>query len=220
MSDVHSGTTGQTESLAHTVGEVSNVLLLSSEETRQRGCADLLTGSTTDADHLLGVVYGESNRFFEHLRMTAGSLPAELTVLNVHEGEPDVAFDGDSDGDGDLELTVETVHPDETGSLPTVVRERLESLDADADEVAVCFDSVSHLVDDLGVNRSFRFLNTVTTQLSQTDAVGHFHLDPDAHDEQTLSALTTTFDAVVRSSDSGGESWELVWKRLPDEDGR
>ncbi|MFC7167521.1 DUF7504 family protein [Halospeciosus flavus] len=221
MSDVHSGSSAQTESLEHTVGDVSNVLLLSSEETSSRGCSDLLTGTETDVDHLLGVVYGDPEDLFDHLRSTVGRVPAETTVLAVHDGDEDTDADAaeytsESFADA-VSPTVETIHPDETGSLPTTVRDRLDTLAGD-DRVALCFDSVTHLVDDFGLNRSFRFLNTLTSQLSTTDVTGHFHLDPDAHDEQTLSALTTTFDAVVRSAGTGGDEWELVWKRLPDDE--
>jgi hypothetical protein len=31
--------------------------------------------------------------------------------------------------------------------------------------------------------------------------VGHFHVDPAAHDEQTLATLRTLFDAVVTVED-------------------
>ncbi|GGL64608.1 hypothetical protein GCM10009039_23180 [Halocalculus aciditolerans] len=56
------------------------------------------------------------------------------------------------------------------------------------------------------MERAFQFLHVMTVKLSREGAVAHYHLDPDAHDKQTVGTLTQLFDAVLERRD--GE-WTL-----------
>jgi hypothetical protein len=38
------------------------------------------------------------------------------------------------------------------------------------------------------------------------DAVAHYHIDPEAHDDQVLATLSSLFDAVARFDDG---DWEI-----------
>jgi hypothetical protein len=68
---------------------------------------------------------------------------------------------------------------------------------------AVCFDSVTALLQYADVQSVFRFLHAVTGRVSSTDAVAHYHLDPAAHDEQTVATVRTLFDAVAEADAAG-----------------
>ena len=41
---------------------------------------------------------------------------------------------------------------------------------------------------------AYRFLNWLTDQVRSDEATAHCHIDPSAHDERTISRLSTLFD--------------------------
>ncbi|MBO4248781.1 hypothetical protein IL252_13235 [Halomicrobium sp. IBSBa] len=47
---------------------------------------------------------------------------------------------------------------------------------------------------------AFKFLYMFTGQLRSVDAVAHFHLDPNAVDDQTVHRLKPVFDDAVRAN--------------------
>jgi archaellum biogenesis ATPase FlaH len=64
-------------------------------------------------------------------------------------------------------------------------------------QLVVCFDSVTQALQFSDVQSVFEFLHTFTGRLREVGAVGHFHLDPEAHDPQTVSRLKPAFDDAV-----------------------
>jgi hypothetical protein len=48
---------------------------------------------------------------------------------------------------------------------------------------------------------AYEFLHAITGQLYAADARAHFHVDPSAHDSQTVDSITSLFDAVVELDD-------------------
>lgn len=68
--------------------------------------------------------------------------------------------------------------------------------------VRICFDSVTSLLQYVEFETAYEFLHTVTGQTHAADGYAHFHVDPEAHDEQTLAALTSLMDArLTRQED-------------------
>jgi hypothetical protein len=74
------------------------------------------------------------------------------------------------------------------------------------EQIAVCFNSVTSLLQYADLQRAFRFLHVVTGRVKTVGGVGHYHLDPDAHDSQTLATLKGLFDAVVEVEEDGSLS--------------
>jgi hypothetical protein len=65
---------------------------------------------------------------------------------------------------------------------------------ADTDQqTVVCFDSVTALLEYVDANRVFQFLNEMTTKFEQAGVHAHFHLLPEAHEQQDISVLTSLF---------------------------
>lgn len=74
-----------------------------------------------------------------------------------------------------------------------------EALSAWADEpgpVEVCFHSLTTLCQYVDARAAFHFCHAVTHHLDTVGADSHFHLDPDAVDEQTVATLSALFDRV------------------------
>ncbi|MEF8783789.1 MAG: hypothetical protein V5A39_12585 [Haloarculaceae archaeon] len=74
------------------------------------------------------------------------------------------------------------------------IGQRLSEWDA---PVAVCFDSLTSMLQYVDFETAYEFLHTVTGQIHATGARAHFHIDPGAHDEQHVAAITALFDASV-----------------------
>jgi hypothetical protein len=63
--------------------------------------------------------------------------------------------------------------------------------------VTVCFDSLTSMLQYVDFETAYEFLHAVTGQVHAAGARAHFHIDPEAHDEQHVAAITSLFDARV-----------------------
>lgn len=75
----------------------------------------------------------------------------------------------------------------------------------DGYSTTVCFHSVTALLQFAELPRVFRFLYTLAGRVASSGARAHYHLDPNAHDEQTVTTLTPLFDSVVEVTEDGVE---------------
>jgi hypothetical protein len=65
----------------------------------------------------------------------------------------------------------------------------------------ICFDSLTPLLVYVSVDRAYHFLHTLTTRVEALDVTAHYHIDPEAHDTQTVNRLTSLFDEIVEESE-------------------
>jgi len=65
----------------------------------------------------------------------------------------------------------------------------------------VCFDSLTAMLQYVDLETAYEFLHAITGQLYAATARAHFHIDPTAHDQQTVDSITSLFDAVVSLED-------------------
>lgn len=129
---------------------------------------------------------------------SAGGEPATLDASTNGQ-----AADGT---DGFDDVTVERVAaPGNLTRLGVAITERLEALaDRGADgRLTVCFDSVSALLQYVDLETAFQFLHALRTQFEAADAVAHYHLDPEAHDDQAVATLGELFDVVLERDGEG-----------------
>lgn len=63
--------------------------------------------------------------------------------------------------------------------------------------VCVCFDSLTSMLQYVDFQMAYEFLHAVTGQVHAANARAHFHIDPNAHDEQTVAGITSLFDATL-----------------------
>jgi hypothetical protein len=136
-----------------------------------------------------------------------GVLPARAAFIDV-AGESQSSFEATTDtgvratvADADIETTVEQVaSPANLTQLGIQLTSCLDSLpgaDADA-KLVVCFDSITALLQYVDVEQAFKFLYILTDRFSDANALAHFHLDPDAHADETVNTLLPLFDAAVQ----------------------
>ncbi|WP_449405268.1 DUF7504 family protein [Halocalculus aciditolerans] len=188
----------------------SNVLLLDDDET---ACNALLTASEPGDEDV--VVVSWDGRVDEHLvRWRAEHEHQPKSVFAVAVGEISrsaAARAGTDDGPSvrtgstvDVRAVEDPADLTQVGiALTTFLDNRLDGEDR---ELLVCVDSLTELLAHVPLERAFQFLHVMTVKLSREGAVAHYHLDPDAHDKQTVGTLTQLFDAVLERRD--GE-WTL-----------
>lgn len=63
--------------------------------------------------------------------------------------------------------------------------------------VLVCFDSLTSMLQYVDVQTAYEFLHAITGQIHAAGARSHFHIDPNAHDDQHVASITSLFDAKV-----------------------
>jgi len=124
---------------------------------------------------------------------------------------------GEQPRDADARETTGASAGETTGTYEHVVLESSENLPhlgsrfteclADVSDgdgpVRVYFDSVTALLRIASEQTAFKFLHVFRTHLLKAGATGYLHVDPHAHDDRTLSRITTLCDAVVDVSGNG-----------------
>lgn len=110
---------------------------------------------------------------------------------------------------GSGSITVRHVsNPGDLSKLGIVITQLLAEFDETPQQTALCFHTLSALHNQVGTKTLFRFLNTLQSRLLSSNAVGHYHMDPELHDEIVIETLRPIFDSVVRYSADGDLSVE------------
>lgn len=102
-------------------------------------------------------------------------------------------------------IPVEPVpEPGNLTRLGVVMTNHLNRWEGDSGDIVVCFRPLTTLLQYADVRKVFRFLHELVRHSKTAGAVAHYHLDPTAHDEQTINRLKTLFNAVVEPDGDGG----------------
>jgi hypothetical protein len=180
--------------------DVSNVLLRTPSLGPHGGeaCLDLLALSPPEQTSVLAVTYAETPvEFVDRWNERIGTDPVRGGIVAV--GETDDAVDS-------TVWSVRTIeNPGDLTGVGIELSELLSELSTSADgtPVAICFNTLTSLLQYADLQRTFRFLHVVTGRVKTVGGVAHYHIDPEAHDQQTLATLTGLFDAVVGVDEAG-----------------
>ena len=183
------------------LSEVSNVLLLAPSLGGQGNdiCLDLLTQTAPSETNVLAISYTDTpQEWVENWLDHASVSPVRGGIVSIGQAEANI---------DDPAWAVKTVeNPSDLTGIGIELSELLSGMAtaADNDEhVAVCFDGITSLLQYADLQRAFRFLHVVTGRVKTVGGIGHFHLDPEAHDPQTLATLKGLFDAVIEVEEDG-----------------
>lgn len=177
-----------------TVADGNVVLLLApaSDDCERDTCLRLSTVEPPLKTAMIWVTFirGADERI-ENWLETVGELPGSSSVVAVAGADREVtATDPDA-------VRVERVR--DGRDLPRIgitISTILEELDDDLRPV-LCFNSVTALLQYAKPDRVFRFLTVLKNRLETTGAAGHYHLDPDVVDEQTVTVIRELCDSTV-----------------------
>ncbi|MFW5973816.1 MAG: DUF7504 family protein [Natrialbaceae archaeon] len=121
----------------------------------------------------------------------------------VAVGKIGVITVGNSPSLDDESVTTESVStPSDLTGLGIGVGRFLSEFDT---PLLICFDSLTAMLQYVDVETAYEFLHAITGQVHAAGARAHFHIDPSAHDDHDVAALTSLFDARVSLTDDDRE---------------
>lgn len=176
----------------------SNVLLLTPSvgDCEATACGELVRAADPAQSHVvLATGLRSADRRLAELDAHVGSQPAETTVVDLSLSARSAAAGTGSDAaDRRTDVTVERVDGTDLLTLGTTLDTAVERTDL---PTVLCVDSVSDLLQSSDRESVFRFLDVLTRCVDRTETVGHYHLRPDVHSDETVETLAVLFDAVV-----------------------
>lgn len=186
----------------------SNILVLGPLRgtAEDRCCLNLLSGFATDPQNILFITLTRTvDDRLETWRRHMESTPSMMTVLALGEQtrKSDVKETitlKDSPGDISIESLAD---PSDLTRLGITLTEQLSALPDEGGGSALCIHSLTSLLQYVDTRRLFRFLHILQKKVDTVGAVAHYHLDPDTHDQQTVSVFETLFETVVRTTEDG-----------------
>jgi len=186
----------------------------------------LLTDSTTVAGHemcesllvpdeqpvsVLAVTYTESiDDIVEHVWNGVGGLPTDLGVISFDEMTRSGRQSGvEQRPESPITLTTMS-DPENLKGLGTTMRLYLDEWCQKSTSSVLCFTSLTHFVRHVSLDDAVQFVEEVETLLTETDAVGHFHLDPNVVDDEVVTRLRPAFDEVRDETERTRSNQELT----------
>ncbi|MEF8800905.1 MAG: hypothetical protein V5A38_03305 [Halolamina sp.] len=190
------------ERLAEHLSGANSTLLLSSSFAgeAEEACTNLLRSGQASESNVLWVSYTRSPD--EQLRQWQSDSPdslAEIGMVSVEDTMRSVAGSSEFSGPN---KPVETVSsPNDLTGLGIRITEFLTEWEDNGNRTIVCFDSLTALLQYVELDTAYEFLHILTGRMAALDAFAHFHMDPDAHDKQTVESISTLMDAIVEADD-------------------
>ncbi|MFC7140590.1 hypothetical protein ACFQMA_12230 [Halosimplex aquaticum] len=191
-----------TEQVGASIHSGDNLLVMcpSFMGDESRVCLELLTPAPPAEVYALSVLFTQSPG--DHLdawQRSVGSLPARSRIVSVDADARSSTTERDAD-----DPTVERVtSPQNLTRLGVRITDCLDEWGETAPDrqVSVCFQSVSTLLQYVELEQVFKFLDVLTERCRASGAISHYHLDPQAHDDQTIERLVGLFDGVFEYAD-------------------
>ena len=190
------------------VDGASNVLVLGplTGAHGDRNCVELLEGAGHGPRNLLFVTSTRTvAERWTTWRQYADGRPANLCVLSVGERTRGAAGSSVTTTRGGPEtIRTETVSDaSDLTRLGIAINRLLKEWEPNRYPTSVCLHSLTELLQYTDPQRLFRFIHILQGRLDSLDAVAHYHLYPDAHDDRTVAVFRTLFDTVVRVTEDG-----------------
>ncbi len=188
-----------------TVPEATNTLLLvPGVGTQSRELfLDILTRSPPAKTHVLVVTYTDRPRtWVQAWNDHAGEPPASGGIVAVGQAEEELE-------DESWRVATVSNHGDLTGTgieLSEMLSQMATRVGED-EQIVMCFDSITMLLQYADLQRAFRFLHVVTGRVRNVDARAYYHMNPGAHDTQAKATLSGLFDALVERKD---DDWTVT----------
>lgn len=186
--------------IADELDAAKNVLMLSPSMSPKAGDVhhDLLARQSISKENVLVLTFQRPRRWLRRWSAQASDRPNELGIISLNEtwtAPPRSSED----------VTVVSEKPTDLTGVGISVTDFLKRWDDADEQTVVCFDSVTELLQFADRATIYRFLRIVTRRFDAIDAFAHFHMDPDAHDPETVATLKPPFDAVVDATARDGD---------------
>lgn len=180
-------------------GENVLVLASSTDGGVDDYCASRLSSppGTVSPNALLVSLDDTPDRRVDAVVRTGPERPSNVGVVCCDETRS--AATGRSAGGPDRGLgpwTATVPSPGDLTGFGVRIDEALSAWGDDAEPVELCFHSLTTLCQYVDEREAFRFCHAVTHHVSSVGASSHFHLDPTAVDDRTVTVLSALFDRI------------------------
>jgi hypothetical protein len=189
------------------LNDTSASLLLApsmSSET-DAACLDLLSPTDPRDENVLWVTFTRSpDSCIQDWLAHNGERPANLRFISVGETVRSMASSPSSSAmqETPANAVIETLsNPGDLTGLGIKISEVLQQWQTNEHRTVACFHSLTALLQYSDVQTIYKFLHVLTGRFATAGVTAHFHLDPGAHDDQTINTLKSLFDGVAEFED-------------------
>lgn len=201
-----------------TIREASNILFLapSPHPTDITICTDFLSICPPEDANVwcLGITLSAAEREW-YWKSRVGSLPTEFKVLSAGPLQSNNTTDPPDTVPGHSPEEITCDHLTDPSNLTEIginLTSTLSEWESNGNQTMICIHSISSLLQYVPLNRVFQFLHKITLEVDQTNAVAHYHMDPSAHEPETIGKLRQLFDSVVRIDKN--DNWEVITREI------
>lgn len=191
----------------------TSVLLLdpSGDVVSGEHCEAALTPADPARENVLFVTYDREvspDDLWDRWDAAIGTPPAELGIIAIGDETRSSAARSASSrpagpDPGHAGPVITTIaDPTDLTALGTAIVTYLDGWEANDDRTVVCFNSITTLLEHVGVETAFGFLYTLTGYIDRNGATAHFHLDQTVHHAETVEVLRDVFDRTVDTGDA------------------
>jgi hypothetical protein len=164
-------------------------------------CSRFVVGDEGSRNCLFVTFQADPNDRIDVCHHADGWTGGDIGVIEVGQGRGTSETTSSAAGGS---ITIKHVsNPGDLSKLGIMITQLLAEFDERPQQTALCFHTLSTLHNQVGTKTLFRFLNTLQSRLQSANAVGHYHMDPELHDEIVIETLRPIFDSVVRYSADG-----------------
>ncbi|MDY6779270.1 MAG: hypothetical protein SV760_01735 [Halobacteria archaeon] len=195
------------------VEEGQSILLLGDpfETTTQDICNHLLLSRADDSKRKVIKVsfHTQSDKLVENWS-EQGQLPDEGAIIEISSLEDSGGRSGGST-EYPIPMNVRYVNRNDLTGIGIGISESLGAFEDRNVKIAVCFDNLTSAMMNSDGDLVYRFVNTITSRIIQAGATVHYHLDPGAHDSQTVSMLQSSVQMTVEALPDGDAEVRRRW---------
>ncbi|UHQ98135.1 hypothetical protein HYG81_21390 (plasmid) [Natrinema zhouii] len=172
----------------------TNTLVLSPlSESKAMPCLNIDSYSFGETPIVIVAYNQSSKQIVNNWQDLEGILPINIGIVTAGELTRSASLQFstvDVKGEG-----ITTVESEDLTGLGTAVSGYLSHWDNET--VKVCFHSLTPLVQSVGFKLAFRFLHVLVGRVQNTKAIAYYHLDPTAHNAETVTSLQYLFDRSI-----------------------
>lgn len=190
-----------------TQAEIALLVGPPTETVLNDGCLDALSVTSDGGANILLVTYVETpDKLITRLTRDHGSLPSNLGIIAVGESTRSTTAQSGTQQTSTSGILTAVESPTNLSGLGIAIGTYLEEWKETDGPTMVCFNSLTALLQDIGVKTAFKFIYLLRHRLAKADATAHFHLDPTAHRDQTIVLLSEVFDTTIEPDPERRES--------------
>ena len=186
----------------------SNVLVLAPlTPAGNRACLELLTATAPpDEINVISVTYTQPpHTWLSDWRANVGELPTEMAFIHANDAEST----GENVDETPANIDISKVAPSQPMDIISPLSEHLTRWEANGNRTVVSVQTLTVLLEYVDFDTAFRYLHILTHRIRAANAMGFYQMDPEIHDEETISTLEPLFDAVVKI-DPEGSGWTVT----------